>query len=80
MMWNRPDLDELTVGAIYQDSHTGELVEFVGVACVPELAGEDVAVFRFVDGGCLVATKRDYQNGQVFVPLGDVIEEDHEET
>jgi hypothetical protein len=44
---------------------------------VHELSGEDVAVFRFVEGeGCLVATKRDYDNGQTFQRIEDEIGND----
>jgi hypothetical protein len=73
---NRPDLESFTAGSIYLHEISGELVEFIGIATVSGLAGEDVAVFRFVDGsGCLIATNRDYQQGDVFTPYGDAIEE-----
>ena len=75
----RPDIDEFKPGAMYEDSHTGEVVEYLGPAVVNELAGETVAVFRFTGGeGLLVATRRDYNNGQVFVPFGDAVEFDIE--
>ena len=67
----RPDIGAFTVGALYRHDDTDELVEFVGVATMAELAGEDVGVFRFVPGGgCLVATARSYARGETFTPAG----------
>ena len=75
----RPDLKTFEVGALYVDSHTGEAVEYLGPAVLSELHGETVAVFRFTGGeGCLVATQRDYGNGQTFTPFGDAVEFDSE--
>jgi hypothetical protein len=75
--WNRPDLGDFEVGALYREALGGFVVEFIGTACVPELDGEDVAVFRFVEGaGCLVATKHDYDNAQTFQLISDEIEDD----
>jgi hypothetical protein len=76
--WNRPDLDTFIIGALYRESHADCVVEFVGAATVPELDGEDVAVFRFVDrdGGCLIATRHDYDHGQSFQPIQDEIGDD----
>src|SRR5215216_4513354 len=56
---NWHDLDSFEPGAFYRHMESGETVQFVGVASIPELDGEDVGVFRFVEGGrCLIATKR----------------------
>jgi hypothetical protein len=69
---NRPDLGQFVVGHLYVDSFSGELVEFVGLAAGPEeLHGEDVAVFRFpeTEGGCRIATLRNWKRGQRFTPL-----------
>ena len=76
--WNRPDLEEFSSGVLYRESHGGFVVEFVATACVPELDGQDVAIFRFVDrdGGCLIATRHDYDNGQSFEPVEDEIDDD----
>ena len=55
----RPDLDSFEPGAVYRHLDSGEILEFLGVASMPELNGEDVGVFRFVQGGrYLIATKR----------------------
>ncbi len=71
---NRPDLADFEVGSIYRQRDTDELVEFVGVATMGELAGEDVAVFRFLEmGGALVATMRSYSQGEIFEPVGDAV-------
>src|SRR6266516_4761826 len=56
---NWHDLDSFEPGAFYRQMESGKTVQFVGVASMPELDGEDVGVFRFVEGGrCLIATKR----------------------
>ncbi|HMF83367.1 MAG TPA: hypothetical protein VKI01_08845 [Acidimicrobiia bacterium] len=66
-MSGRPDLDSFKAGAIYRHNRSGEAVEFVGIASMRELGGEDVAVFRFVErGGCLIATNRGYDRGETF--------------
>ena len=71
-MSGRPDLDSFEPGAIYRDLDSDEVVEFVGVASMPELDGEDVGVFRFVEaGGCLIATKRGFEQGETFRPIAE---------
>jgi hypothetical protein len=71
-MLGRPDLDSFEPGAIYRHLHSGEIVEFVGVASMPELEGEDVGVFRFVEaGGYLIATKRGFDQGETFRPIAE---------
>jgi hypothetical protein len=71
-MSGRPDLESFEPGAIYRHLHTGEVVEFVGVASMPELDDEDVGVFRFVGaGGCLIATKRGFDQGETFRPIAE---------
>jgi hypothetical protein len=71
-MSGRPDLDSFEPGAIYRHLHSGEIVEFVGVASMPELADEDVGVFRFVEaGGCLIATTRGFAKGETFIPIAE---------
>jgi hypothetical protein len=80
-LWGRPDLADFEVGALYHHHDTGEVVEFIGIASVDELAGEDVAVFRFVElvGGCLIATKHDYYRGDTFERVGSAIADEIEE-
>jgi hypothetical protein len=69
-MSGRPDLDGFRAGAIYRRDRSGETVEFVGVATMRELGGEEVGVFRFVEGGgCLIATNRNYELGEKFTRL-----------
>jgi hypothetical protein len=71
-MSGRPDLDSFEPGAIYRHLQSGEIVEFVGVASMPELDGEDVGVFRFAGGGeCLIATKRGFDEGETFRPIAE---------
>jgi hypothetical protein len=68
----RPDLDTFEPGAIYRHLDSGEVVEFVGVAFMPELGGEDVGVFRFVEAdGCVIATKRGFAEGETFRPIAE---------
>ena len=64
------------MGAHYTHRDTDEVVEFIGLASMPELAGEEVAVFRCPEGGCLIATLRGYMRGELFRPLGDAIEDE----
>jgi hypothetical protein len=46
------------------------MVEFLGVASMPELEDEYVGVFRFVDGrACLIATRRSHDHGERFTPV-----------
>ena len=77
--YNRPDLDEFVVGDLYKHSDTDELVEFVGIASGGGFAGEDLAVFRMVPGGgCLIASKKTYEQGETFQPVGDAMADDLE--
>jgi hypothetical protein len=72
MTLGRPDLDSFEPGAIYRHLQSGEIVEFVGIASMPELDDEDVGVFRFVEaGGCLVASKRGFDRGETFRPIAE---------
>jgi hypothetical protein len=78
---NWHDLDGFEPGAFYRHKDSGETVQFVGVASVPELGGEDVGVFRFVEGGrCLIATKRGYDQGEAFTPIAEYEEPDEATT
>ena len=55
----RPDLDGLEPGALYRHSYSDDVMQFLGVATMPELDGEEVGVFRFVEGGrYYIATTR----------------------
>jgi hypothetical protein len=73
----RPDLDTFEPGALYRHDDTDLVVEFVAIATMPELYGEDVGVFKFVDGGgALVATQAGFDNGETFTPLGDAMADD----
>jgi hypothetical protein len=65
----RPDLDRFERGALYRNSYSGEIVEFLGVASMPELDGEEVGVFRFVESGrYFIATMHGYSRGERFPP------------
>jgi len=78
---NWHDLDSFEPGAFYRHMESGETVQFVGVASMPELDGEDVGVFRFVKGGrCLIATKRRYDQGETFTPNAEYQEPDDDTT
>lgn len=80
-MSGRPDLDSFQPGTIYRHLHSGETVEFLGVASMPELDGEHVGVFRFVDGErFLIATKRGHDQGEVFRPVAQEEEADEAPT
>lgn len=80
-MSGRPDLDSFEPGASYRHSHSGGTVEFLGVASMPELDGESVGVFRFVEGGgCLIATKRGHDQGETFTPIAQEQEADEATT
>jgi hypothetical protein len=71
-MLRRPDLDTFESGAAYRHSHSGEAVEFLGVASMPELDGEDVGIFRLVEGyGYLIATTRGFEQAERFSPIGE---------
>jgi hypothetical protein len=72
------DLERFEVGAIYVHVNTDLLLEFIGVATLPEL-GEKVAVFRYVDGGgCLIATKVGHDQGETFTTFGQAVEHQRE--
>jgi hypothetical protein len=78
---NWRDLDSFELGAFYRHMESGATVQFVGVASMPELDGEDVGVFRFVDDGkCLIATKRRYDQGETFTPIAEYQEPDEATT
>lgn len=78
---NWHDLDRFERGAFYRHSESGETVQFVGVASVPELDGEDVGVFRFAEGGrCLISTKRRCDQGETFTPVAEYQEPDEATT
>jgi len=68
----RPDLDSFEPGAAYRNLASGEILEFLGVASMPELDGEDVGVFRSVQGGrYLIATERSHAGGERFTPFAE---------
>jgi hypothetical protein len=68
----RPDLDSFEPGAVYRHLDSGEILEFLGVASMPELDGEDVGVFRFVQGRrYLIATQRGHAGGERFTPFAE---------
>ena len=65
----RPDLESFEPGAVYRHLDSGEILEFLGVASMPELDGEDVGIFRFVQGErYLIATTRGHARGERFSP------------
>jgi hypothetical protein len=78
----RPDLETFVPGELYRHSDTDEIVEFIGVATVPEILGEAVGVFRWAtrEGGCLIATQRSYLAGETFQPFGEAIDDDAAES
>jgi hypothetical protein len=68
----RPDLDRLQPGTIYRHSYSGDVLEFLGVASMPELDGEEVGVFRFVEGGrYFIATMRGHSRGERFTRVAE---------
>lgn len=76
-MFARPDLDRFDPGSTYRHLDSGEIVEFLGVASMPELDGEYVGVFRFVDSrACLIATQRGHDQGERFTPVARAQEGD----
>jgi hypothetical protein len=76
-MIGRPDLDGFEPRALYRHDDTDAVVEFIAVATMPELNGEDVGVFRFIDGGgALIATQAGFDHGETFTPLGDAMADD----
>jgi hypothetical protein len=78
---NWRDLDSFELGEFYRHMESGATVQFVGVASMPELNGEDVGVFRFVDDGkCLIATKQRYDQGETFTPIAEYQEPDEATT
>jgi hypothetical protein len=76
-MSGRPDLESFEPGVVYLHDETGRFVEFVGKAAIPELDGEDVAVFRCVshERALLVATQHSYSCGDRFTPARQVLSE-----
>lgn len=75
------DLDRFQRGDFYRHSDTGDTVQFIGIASMPELGGDDVGVFRIVEGDrCLIATKRGYGRGEVFTPIAEYQEPDEATT
>jgi hypothetical protein len=78
MMIGRPDLETFQPGNLYRHDETDAVVDFIGVATMPELNGEDVGVFRYVDrdGVALIATQAGYDHGETFTPLGDAMADD----
>ena len=65
----RPDLEGFEPGAVYRHLDSGEILQFLGVASMPELDGEDVGVFRVVEGGrYFIATMRGHARGERFPP------------
>jgi hypothetical protein len=80
-MSGRPDLDSFERRTIYRHMPSGEAVEFLGVASMPELDGEDVGVFRFVEGGgFLIATTWGRDQGERFTPAAEEEEVDEAPT
>jgi hypothetical protein len=77
---NWHDLDSFERGAFYRHVESGATVQFVGVASMPELDDEEVGVFRFVDGRCLIATKQRYDRGEAFTPIAEYQEPDEATT
>jgi hypothetical protein len=76
-LFGRPDLKDFKVDTIYRNSLTDELVKFIGMAGVPELAGQDVAIFRSVEGGGLfAATQEGYNQGERFEEAGEAMVEE----
>ena len=68
----RPDLDSFEPGTLYRHSYSGDVLEFLGTASMPELDGEEVGVFRFVErGGYFIATNHGYSRGERFPPAAD---------
>jgi hypothetical protein len=68
----RPDLESFEPGAVYRHLDSGEILEFLGVASMPELDGEDVGVFRLVQGErYLIATTRGHARGERFSPYAE---------
>jgi hypothetical protein len=74
----RPDLETFEPGALYRHDPTDQVLEFVGVANMAELDGEDVGVFRSVDaaGVALIATMVGHDLGETFTRLGDAMADD----
>jgi hypothetical protein len=75
------DLDKFRRAEFYRHSDSGNTVQFVGIASMPELGGEDVGVFRFVEGGrCLIATRQGPDRGETFTPIAEYQEPDEATT
>ena len=77
-MIGRPDLDDFVTGGLYRHDDTHHVVEFVGIATMPELHQERVGVFGLVDtpGEVLIATQAGFDQGETFTPLGDAMADD----
>ncbi len=76
-MIGRPDLDTFVARCLYRHDPTDAVLEFVAVATMPELHGEVVAIFRYVeDDRALVATQAGFDHGETFTPLGEAIADD----
>jgi hypothetical protein len=75
------DRDSFEPRAIYRHTESNRPVEFLGVASMPELDGEDVGVFRFVQGGgFLIATERSLGQRATFTPIAEDAVEDEATT
>jgi hypothetical protein len=77
----RPDLGSFEVGAFYKHNRSGgEWVEYIGIATMAELNGEQVGIFRFPEpgggGACVIATQRTYDEGERFTPAGEALAND----
>lgn len=77
----RPDLEGLEPGALYRHSYSDDVLQFLGVATMPELDGEEVGVFRFVEGGrYYIATMRGHSRGERFIRAAEDVEVDEATT
>ncbi len=74
-MSERPDAESFEVGCLYRHDYTGDVAEFLGTALMPELDGEDVCLFQWVDGsGYIVATNHSWAYGETFTRVsGDEV-------
>ncbi len=76
-MIGRPDLDTFEPRCLYRHDPTDAILEFVAVAAMPELHGELVGIFRYVDDDrALVATQAGFDHGETFTPLGEAMADD----
>jgi hypothetical protein len=77
----RPDLERLEPGVLYRHSYTDDVLQFLGVATMPELDGEEVGVFRFMEGGrFFIATMRGHARGERFIRVTEDVEVDEATT